>query len=169
MIAPHLRTRRLTLRGHRPGDLDDLTAMWNAPAVYRMIGGVPRSREEVWIRLLRLIGQWQAFGYGSWVVQDDGGVIGEVGLIEARRAIDPPLGLPETGWTLAPAAHGKGYAAEALAAVLDWAAARGLSRTTCIIDPDNAASLRLAGKLGYAIVRQASYKDRPIHVLERCS
>lgn len=169
MTAPELRTDRLVLRPHAPADLDVLTAMWNAPEVYRMIGGAPRPREEVWIRLLRSIGQWQAFGYGSWVVCDATGVVGEVGLIEARRAIDPPLALPEVGWTLAPAAHGKGYAHEALAAALGWTDGQGIAATTCIIDPGNAPSLRLAAKTGYAHVRDTTYKDHPIHVLERAA
>ncbi len=168
MMMPTLHTDRLTLRGHAPDDLDALTALWNEPAVYRMIGGVARPREEVWLRLLRSIGQWQAFGYGSWVAcTADGAVIGEIGLLEARRAIEPPLTAPEIGWTLAPAAHGRGYAFEALGAVLAWADGQGIARTTCIIDPDNMPSLKLAAKLGYAPLREATYKDHPIHVLER--
>lgn len=168
MTAPVLTTARLDLVPHHPEHLDALAAMWAHPAVYGMIGGVARPREEVWIRLLRSIGQWQAFGYGSWVVRErDGRVIGELGLMEAQRDIAPPLALPEMGWTLAPEAHGRGYAQEALVAVLDWAAAQGIARTTCIIDPANAPSLTLAAKLGYAVVREAAYKDRPILVLER--
>lgn len=169
MTVPMIHTDRLTLRGHVPDDLDILTAMWNAPEVYRMIGGTPRQREEVWLRLLRSIGQWQAFGYGSWVVCDASGVVGEIGLIEARRAIAPSLIVPEVGWTLAPTAHGKGYAHEALVAALAWADGQGIARTTCIIDPANARSLGLAAKVGYAIVRDATYKDHPIHVLERAA
>jgi RimJ/RimL family protein N-acetyltransferase len=168
MTPPVLATDRLILTVHRPADLDALAAMWAHPAVFGMIGGVARSREEVWLRLLRSIGQWQAFGYGSWVVRDRaGGFVGELGLIEAQRAIDPPLALPEAGWTLSPAFHGRGYAGEALAAVFAWTHAQGIARTTCIIDPDNAPSLRLATRLGYAMVRAADYKGRTIHVFER--
>ena len=168
MTPPVLTTDRLILTVHRPADLDALAAMWAHPAVFERIGGVARSREEVWIRLLRSIGQWQAFGYGSWVVRErTGGFVGELGLIEARRAIDPPLALPETGWTVSPAVHGRGFAGEAMAAVLAWADARGIARTTCIIDPANTPSLRLAARLGYAAARTAEYKGRPIEILER--
>lgn len=168
MTAPSLATDRLALVPHHPDHLDALAAIWADPGVYGMIGGVARSREEVWIRLLRSIGQWQAFGYGSWVIRTrDAGVIGEVGLMEARRAILPPLALPEVGWTLAPAAHGRGYAHEALAAALGWAEAHGHARTTCIIDPANEPSLRLAAKVGYRPVRETLYHARPIVVLER--
>jgi len=122
MIAPVVTTDRLILTGHHPDHLDPLAAMWADPAVYTMIGGVPRSREEVWLRLLRSIGQWQAFGYGSWVFcAPDGTVLGEGGLMEARRTIDPPLTLPEANWVLAPHAHGRGFAQAAMAAALGWA------------------------------------------------
>lgn len=169
-MAPILHTDRLTLTGHCIDDLDDLAAMWAEPAVYSMIGGVARSREEVWIRLLRSIGQWQAFGYGSWVLRDaTGAFVGEIGLIEARRAIDPPLTAPEVGWTLSPAAHGQGYASEALAAILDWTDAKGITATVCIIDPDNAPSLRLASRVGYLVKQEGTYREKPILILERAS
>jgi len=169
-IAPRLATRRLVLTGHHPDDLDDLAPMWAHPAVYERIGGQPRSREEVWIRLLRSIGQWTHFGYGSWVLRerDGGAFVGEIGLLEARRAIDPPLDArPEMGWTLAPAMFGKGYALEALTAILDWSDRRGLAQTCCIIDPGNAPSLKLADRIGYRVQRETPYHGKPILVLER--
>lgn len=169
MSAPTLTTDRLTLRGHHPDDLDALAAMWAEPGVYAMIGGKPRAREEVWIRLLRSIGQWAAFGYGAWVACDrvTGAVLGDIGLLESRRAIVPPLTAPETGWTLVPAAHGKGYANEAMRAVLDWADGQGLARTCCIIDPGNVASIRLAEKLGYGAPVDGVYQDRRIRIFHR--
>ncbi len=170
MHAPTLTTARLTLTAYTPDDLEECAAMWAEPAVYTMIGGKPRSREEVWIRLLRSIGQWAAFGYGSWVVRarDDGRWIGEMGLIEARRAIVPAIDdAPEAGWTMTGAAHGRGYAREGLAAALGWVDARGLARTRCIIDPGNAPSLRLAAHLGYAPWAEGQYHDKPIRILER--
>ena len=167
--APTLTTERLTLRGHHPDDLDALAAMWAEPAVYERIGGKPRHPEDVWIRLLRSIGQWTAFGYGAWVVCDraTGDVLGDMGLLESRREITPALLAPEAGWTLATAAHGKGYAGEAMRAILDWADARGIGQTCCIIDPGNAASIRLAEKLGYAAPVEGVYHDRPIRIFHR--
>ena len=169
MTAPILTTARLTLAGHAAGDLDDLAAMWADPGVYAMIGGQPRSREEVWIRLLRSVGQWTLFGYGAWVLRETatGRLVGDIGLIEARRAIDPAIDAPEMGWALATPAQGRGYAKEALDAVLAWSDAHGLARTMCIIDPDNAASIRLAGRIGYRTIGRGRYHDRPIDLYER--
>ncbi len=169
MIAPTLTTPRLTLTGHTAGDLDDLAAMWADPGVYGMIGGRARSREDVWIRLLRSVGQWALFGYGAWVVRETatGRFVGDVGLLEARRAIVPAIDAPEMGWALATHAQGLGYAKEALDAVLAWSDGRGIVRTMCIIDPENAASIRLAGKVAFRALGQAMYHESPIGLYER--
>ena len=171
--APTLTTARLTLTGHAATDLEDCAAMWTDPRVYTMIGGQPRSREDVWIRLLRSIGQWTLFGYGSWIARETatGRLIGELGLIEARRAIAPSIDArpefgPEVGWTLTGDAQGKGYASEALAAILAWTDAR-IPATTCIIDPANAPSIRLADRLGYRLHTTGTYRDAPILIFDR--
>ena len=171
--APTLTTARLTLTGHAATDLEDCAAMWADPRVYAMIGGQPRAREDVWIRLLRSVGQWTLFGYGSWIARDTatGALIGELGLIEARRAIDPPIDAgpefgPEVGWTLTGDAQGQGYASEALAAILAWTDAR-VPATTCIIDPANAPSIRLAERHGYRLRTTGTYRDAPILIFDR--
>ena len=167
--APTLTTARLTLTGHAATDLEACAAMWTDPRVYAMIGGQPRSREDVWIRLLRSVGQWTLFGYGSWIARETatGRLIGELGLIEARRAIEPSIdATPEVGWTLAGDVQGQGYASEALAAIFAWTDAR-IATTTCIIDPDNAPSIRLAERLGYRFHTQGRYREAPILIFTR--
>ena len=169
--APTLTTARLTMTGHVATDLDECAAMWADPRVYAMIGGQPRAREDVWIRLLRSIGQWALFGYGSWIARETatGRLIGELGLIEARRAILPSIdATPEVGWTLTGEAQGQGYASEALAAILGWADAR-IPATTCIIDPANAPSIRLADRFGYRPRMSGIYRDSPILIFDRAA
>lgn len=57
-----------------------------------------------------------------------------------------------------PAARGRGYATEAAAALIAWAFAQpGVERVTAQIAPGNAASLRVARKLG---MREAT-SDEP--------
>ncbi len=163
-MAPTLHTARLTLSGHRPDNLDALAALWAEPAVYAHIGGRARSREEVWLQLLRHIGQWTAFGRGMWVLRETatGRILGEAGLMDTRRGIEPPpVDCPEAGWILGSAAHGHGFGHEAMAAVLGWAGAAGIARTACIIDPANSASIRLAGRLGYVAAGEGLYNGRP--------
>lgn len=163
-MAPVLHTARLTLSGHAPDDLDALAAIWSDPAVYAHIGGRAREREDVWLQLLRHIGQWTAFGRGMWVLRDraTGAIFGEAGLMDARRGLEPPVGdHPEAGWILGSAAHGQGLAREAMDAVLGWADAAGIARLGCIIDPANTASVRLAGRLGFRPGGESLYRGRP--------
>ncbi|HEX3763623.1 MAG TPA: GNAT family N-acetyltransferase [Kofleriaceae bacterium] len=167
--VPVLDTPRLVLRGHRVTDLDDLLAMWSCPEVTRVLTGKPLSREDVWARLLRYIGHWAVHDYGLWTIRerDTDRFVGDAGIADFQRDLAFSFdGAPEAAWVLAPWAHGRGYATEAMNAVLAWAAAAH-PRTVCIIDPDNFASLRVAARLGYHQIGQADFKGKPILVFER--
>jgi len=169
--VPTLTTERLVLRGHRLDDFDDAYALWSDPAVVRHIGGHPHSREDVWARILRYAGHWLHLGFGYWAMTEraTGRFVGEVGLAFFRREITPSLeGIPESGWVLAPWAHGRGLATEAVVAALAWHDARtGHGRTVCIIEPENVASVRVAAKCGYRELARTTYKGEPTVVFER--
>jgi RimJ/RimL family protein N-acetyltransferase len=169
--VPTLETDRLVLRGHRPDDLDDCAAMWGDPMVTRFIGGRPFSREEVWMKLLRNVGHWSLFGFGLLVVREkaSGAFVGEVGMAEFKRDIEPSfVGTPEIGWVLAPHAHKRGFATEAVRCVLAWFAAEFDSmRTVCLIDEGNASSMRVAAKCGYRERTRTMFKGQPVVILER--
>ena len=171
MSVPTLATERLSFRGHRRGDLAELAALWGSAEVTRYIGGRPFSEEEVWTKLLRNVGHWSVMGFGYWVVEErsSGRFVGEVGLADLRREIEPAiLGTPEIGWVLAPWAHGRGYATEAARAAITWAEAHlGSRRTVCLIDPENLASIRVARKCGYVELARTTYKLQPTIVFER--
>jgi len=165
-MIPVLETARLRLRPHERADFDALATLWANPDVTRFIGGKPSTREESWARLLRYKGLWPLLGFGYWLVEDrkTGDCLGDVGFADFHRQMDPaPPALPEIGWVLSPAAHGRGVATEAATAALDW-----LQRDCfCIIDPANAASLRVAAKLGFKSRGLARYRDAGVTVLVR--
>ena len=163
-----IETERLILRPHRAEDYDDLAAMWADPGVTRFIGGRPSTSEESWARLLRYCGLWGLLGFGYWAVREraTGRFVGEVGFADFRRGLGFD-GVPEGGWILMPWAQGRGLAGEAVRAALAWGDARGWDRSVCIIDPDNAPSLRLAGACGYQETGRITYKDHPVVLLER--
>ena len=170
--VPVLDTPRLRLRGYAVADFPAMLAMGQDPQVYRFLTGQPDTGEGVWNRLLRAAGHWALQGYGFWAVEEkaSGQFIGTVGLAEFLRGIEPPTvpATPEIGWVLAPRTHGQGYATEAVAAVLPWADAFfGPRRTTCLIHPDNVASLRLAARFGYREYARAAYEGEPCVLLER--
>ncbi|MEQ1784376.1 MAG: GNAT family N-acetyltransferase [Hyphomonadaceae bacterium] len=170
-FAPVVETARLRLRGHRAEDLPACLPLWNDPIVTRFIGGRPYTQEEVWQRVQRYAGSWVLLGHGFWVIEDKaaGKLIGEIGMMDAKREIHPPFGDDrELGWALTPDAHGKGYASEALAAVLQWE--RDAFNAPCLvalIDPDNAPSIRLAEKYGFSERVRSVYKGVPTIQFER--
>ncbi|MGL4965563.1 MAG: GNAT family N-acetyltransferase [Inquilinus sp.] len=166
--ASTIETERLVLRPHRAEDFDDLAAIWADPEVTRFIGGRPSTPEESWARLLRYGGLWGLLGFGYWAVHEraTGRFVGEVGFADFRRGLGFD-GVPEGGWILAPWAQGRGLGGEAVRAALAWGDVRGWARSVCIIDPDNAPSLRLAGACGYREAGRLTYKDHPVILLER--
>ncbi len=171
MTIPVLETARLRLRGHYPSDLGPSLAMWQEPAFYRFLTGHALPEDEVWTKMLRHAGLWYLYGFGFWAVEKKatGAFIGAVGFGEWHRPIEPSLkGWPEAGWILAPHAHGRGYAAEAVQAALAWGDAHFVQkRTVCLIDSDNEPSLHLAAKCGYHEFSRVLYKGQPVVLLER--
>ncbi|BCH20294.1 GNAT family N-acetyltransferase [Mesorhizobium sp. L-8-3] len=170
-IIPTLETDRLILRAHRPDDFDAHARMWSDPDVTRFIGGTPFPRDQAWVRFLRIAGMWQVMGFGFWAVEKkaSGELLGEVGFHELRRDLKPSLeGTLEAGWALRPAAHGKGFATEAVGAALVWGGDNFPDkRITCMIDPENTASLRVAEKLGFREFARTEFHGGPIILLER--
>jgi len=151
--APTLGTNRLRLRCHQPGDLSAYVLMWSDPDVVRYTIGAPSPPQRTWMRLLGHRGHWSVLGFGYWAIEEkqSGRFIGELGFGHFKRDLHASVDtVPELGWALVPSAHGKGYATEALRAVVAWGDAHFESdRTVCIIDPGNDVSARVADKLGY--------------------
>lgn len=158
------------MRAHTIDDFAALKAMWSAEAVTHYIGGKPMRPDECWTRLLRYRGLWPLLGYGYWAVEEkaSGRFIGDVGFADFHRLIGPSiLGIPEMGWVLAPEAHGRGYASEAVKAALDWFDAKRHGRSVCIIDPGNEPSLRLAARNGFREYARTSFMGDEVILLER--
>ncbi len=168
--VPVLMSGRLRLRRHVESDLDAASAMWGDPEVVRHIGGKPFSRTEVWHRLLRYVGHWSLRPYGYWAITDGqtGDFLGEIGLADwQREGYGTLLDAPECGWVLARAAQRRGYALEALQTVLAWADENLASRTVCVIDIGNDASIRLAQCAGYGRVTADFAKAQTSLLFER--
>lgn len=168
--APTLRSERLILRPHRRDDFPACRVLWGDPDVVRHIGGAPQDAQAVWFRILRYVGMWQLLGYGMWVVEEcaTGAFLGEVGLLSACRRISELERVPEIGWVLLPSAWGKGIASEAVGAVLRWADIHiDAPRTRCIIESDNVASIRVAGKQGFSCVGQSLIDGTSAGIFDR--
>jgi RimJ/RimL family protein N-acetyltransferase len=167
-IVTVLTTLRLTLSPVAVADFDDLKRLWGDDDFTRYVMGRSLGAEEVWFRLLRDIGHWTALGHGNWSMRltETGAYVGTVGVLDYRRDLDPPFEAPELGWGIGGEHQGKGLAREGLDAALAWADERH-ARTVCMIGPENAASFKLAERVGYRVYQEGRYKDAPITLLER--
>jgi RimJ/RimL family protein N-acetyltransferase len=169
--APEILTERLRLRAHRLDDLTSCHALWGDINVVRHITRQPATREETWGRLLRYAGHWHMLGFGYWALEDriSGAFVGEAGLADYKRDITPSLAdYAEIGWLVSPQWHGRGFATEAVEAILAWSDAN-LARpcVACLISPDNHPSLRLAERVGMQVWTQTTYRGDAVVLCRR--
>jgi RimJ/RimL family protein N-acetyltransferase len=142
-----LETERLRLRMFRESDFDAYARICADPDVMRYLGeGKALTRAEAWRQMAMIVGHWQLRGFGLWAVEErqTGALVGRIGLFR-------PEGWPglECGWMLAREYWGKGYATEAARRSLEYAfGTLGQSHVISLIRPDNAASIRVAERLG---------------------
>lgn len=143
MTAPTLTTARLVLRPATMADFDAYAAFL-ATGRARFMGG-PHERAKAWDWFCNDTAQWSLLNLGALIITLEGRAIGQVAVCGG-----PIFPEPELGWFLYDAAdEGRGFAQEAAAAMADWAlGARGLETVVCYVDPGNAASIRVAERLG---------------------
>ncbi len=143
MTAPTLTTERLILRPQRHEDFSAFADLFAGERSRFMDG--PLERWQVWDRFAAETGSWSLVGCGSWSVDlRDGTLVGQVG-------VNRPDYFPEheIGWLLYDGHEGKGYATEAARAAMGWAFGPfSLNTLVSYVDPPNAASVRVAERLG---------------------
>ncbi len=169
MSAPTLLTERLILRPVKASDLTAMATIRADEKVGQYTGGV-RSVRDTWFTMLRSGGLWDMLGYGYWIVttRTDNTPIGEIGFADFKRGIEPDIsGDPEAGWIIAPSHWGQGLASEGVGAAHDWLDKTKPGRSTCIISPDNTASIRIAERFGYKEIALTDTDGDPILVFER--
>jgi RimJ/RimL family protein N-acetyltransferase len=171
LAIPEIDSERLRLRGHRAEDHHSALAIWQHADVVRFITGEVLSEQDVWLRLLRYSGLWDFLGYGYWAVEEraSGRYVGQMGFADFRRGLVGFDGhYPEAGWVIHPDFAGRGYATEGMQAACSWLDSQsGLARSFCIIAPQNAASVRVAEKLGYRFALDTAFGDEQTAVYFR--
>jgi ribosomal-protein-alanine N-acetyltransferase len=150
---PTLETDRLILRAHREEDIA-AEKEFMASDASRFVGG-PLPPHRAWRTIAGIIGHWALRGYGLWALEHkaSGAYVGRVGLWF-------PDGWDEreVGWTLMPAAWGKGFATEAAEASRAYAYdILGWNTAISQIDPANDASKAVARRLGATF--EKTYED----------
>jgi RimJ/RimL family protein N-acetyltransferase len=160
-----LETQRLVMRRPEPADLDAYAAIMGDPEVSRSLGFGIRTREETKDALERMLRHWERHSIGlfSVVRKNDHRLLGRVGFLlwdperwtnALHEELEGPLET-EIGWTLGSEYWGEGYATEAAIAARDWALGDlRLARLVSVIAPQNAASIRVAQKIGETLERE---------------
>ena len=153
-------TERLCLRRPVPADLDTFMAFYQTDRSH-MAGG-PLTEKQSWQAFAADFGHWEILGFGRFIVtlRNDDKPLGLVGHYAPH-----PRPENEVGWVLFDVEHeGQGIALEAARACVDYAW-QVLEWPTIVsyIDVNNAASIRLAERLGATVDTQAPQPnpDRP--------
>lgn len=140
-----LETERLYLRDVREEDAERIAAIWVDPDNTEYMGG-PRDPETVKASVredakrLKRVDLWPVF-------LRSGELIGTCGFVE--KEVDGTWE-NELVYVIDKAHRGQGYAPEIGAALIDYARkVLVLERVVALIDPANAASARVAEKLGF--------------------
>ena len=121
-----------------------------SPEVHTYLGG-PRPRDELEREMPEAPEWWP----GSFVVDLDGAMIGQILLRRPAKHRPAALGKADLGYLFLPRAWGFGYAAEACAAALDWFAGVLPGEPVVLTTQTaNVGSMRLAAKLGFTEVER---------------
>lgn len=148
----HLDTPRLSIRPLTAGAVEPLVALWTDAQVTRYMGG-PRDPAAL-ADAIRAAAEAPPRPYDLWPVYEKGSgrLAGHCGLLEKEVDGRPEI---ELVYVIARDRWGLGYATEAAAALRDHAfSALGLARLIGLIEPGNAASARVAARLGMALERE---------------
>jgi RimJ/RimL family protein N-acetyltransferase/catechol 2,3-dioxygenase-like lactoylglutathione lyase family enzyme len=144
---PTLTTPRLKLRQLVEADRECVVKVFSDPEMSRFFAADfsdPAAASEMVDRRLAYDGP---AGQGHWVIERDGEVIGVAHL---RPSSELPGGAPELGYYVASTHAGQGLASEAARAVLDHGLdGLGLPAVWALVHENNAASRKVAGRLGF--------------------
>ena len=153
-----LETSRIRLRPFTTRDLNVVAEMVEDEEQMRFYPR-PRTRDEASAWIDRNLSLYEEHGYGIWFIEsfETSEFLGYSGVRPiAVEGVDET----EIGWHTRKKFWGQGFATEAAGACRDLAFERlGAQRLIALIDPTNAASVRVAEKIGMQPEREAVVDD----------
>lgn len=161
-----LDTERLLLKPRTLADLDACLAMDQDPEVTQYIPGpwdgsaehIAFTRSRITLQVPEHCGYWSVFAKAN-----PEQFLGWLSFIP-RDGVGPEL---ELGWRLNRASWGQGYATEAAHSVATHAfETAGAQRLVADIHVHNAASMRVAEKLGFRALHDEDFEGMPYRVFE---
>ncbi|MFK7838293.1 MAG: GNAT family N-acetyltransferase [Sulfitobacter sp.] len=136
-----LKTERLILRPFEVGDVDELFAVFSNAEAMTFWSTPPHADRDQTAKLVHETMAADPETSAEFVMEFEGRVVGKAGF----------WNLPEIGYILHPDYWRRGFGREALQAVIAYGfEERKLARIIADVDPDNAGSIALLTKLGFA-------------------
>jgi len=157
-----LNTKRLTLRPLTILDAEALYKYRSDSETNQYQGWIPKSIDDAKSfisKIAKNIDEYDTWFQMAIIFKENGELIGDVGI----HFFDVDKYQVEIGCTLSKKNHGKGYASEALKAIIEYLFFNLYKqRITCSIDPKNQASVKMVERLGFrkeAHFKQSIYMD----------
>jgi RimJ/RimL family protein N-acetyltransferase len=151
-------TVRLRLRRSAPEDAEAISAYRSDPEVHRYQGWERTDPDGVRAEILEMVGRRP--GEPGWVqlsVEErvTGELVGDVGLSPAEG--EP--GVIKVGYTIDPAHQGRGYATEAVGALVGYAFdVLGAATVRAYASAENIPSIRVAEKVGMHLIERFEHE-----------
>nr|WP_247718002.1 GNAT family N-acetyltransferase [Qipengyuania proteolytica] len=145
----------MILRTIGEGDAAEQYRLLNTPTVMARLGGV-KELHEIEAKHAKAMATYarEGFSFLMMVEKASGELVGHCGMKKVDHPLAPNQGDHEIGWLVREDRWRRGYAAEAMRAVLDWAFTRiGAPHVVALTSEANEGSWRLMEKLG--MVRRA--------------
>ena len=148
-MITQLHTNRLHLRQMKESDSAELFQVWSDPEVATYMNISPFSDEKQAVEMIQVLANLaednQAIRF-SIIEKESGTIMGSCGY----NYLDYEHARAEIGYDLAKAYWGKGYAAEAVSALVDHGfTSLKLNRIEAKVDPRNVNSIKLLEKLEF--------------------
>jgi RimJ/RimL family protein N-acetyltransferase len=154
-----IHTERLVLRRSQPKDAETISAYRSDPDVHRQQGwertDVEAVRADIEEMARRRPGEpgWVQFSLDD---RSLGRLVGDVGLSPA----DGEPGVIKVGYTVSPGYQGRGYATEAIHALVDYAFATLEAEVVrAYASADNLPSIKVAEKVGMRLVERIEHRE----------
>jgi aminoglycoside 6'-N-acetyltransferase len=154
-----LLTERLRLRRSLPEDAEAIATYRSIPDVQRYQGWERTDADGTREGIREMSGRAPGEP-GGWVqlsveVRDGGRLVGDVGLAPA----DEEPGVIKVGYTIAPAFQGRGYATEAVGALVAYAfETLDADVVRAYASAENLPSIRVAEKIGMRLVERIEHR-----------
>lgn len=145
-----LETERLVLRTIGENDVEDHDRHLNTPNVMARLGGV-MERHEIEGRHARGMAMYATRGHSFlfMIEKASGEMVGYAGIKLVDNALAPNIGDHEIGWLVREDRWRRGYAFEAVRAIIGWAFGRiDAPHVVALTSELNVGSLNLMEKLG---------------------